>query len=107
MDQENDRVEEVLDLIAEIFPENAEKISTIAFVNWHNILNHSMLEELDGKEVLFVTNLIFALSSNHFVSSNKNIQGISNALKEVSFDEAVEFLSDESDDEPPNKKNKQ
>lgn len=107
MDKENDRVEKVLDLIAELFPENAEKISTVAFVNWHNILNHAMLEDLEGRELLFATNLIFALSSNHFIQSSENLHGISNALQEVSFDEAIEFLSDESDDEPPKNKNKQ
>lgn len=92
-DEQDPRVDQALDLIATIFPDNAETISTIAFVNWHNILNHASLEELDSKEILFVANLILALAASNFDNSSHNILGISDALKEVSFDDSLDFLS--------------
>lgn len=94
MDTEDDKVGNVLDLIAKFFPENAEKISTIGFVNWHNIVNHSSLEELDAKEVLFVANLILALASVNYESTTDNTLTVSNNLKQVSFDEALDFLNE-------------
>lgn len=94
MDEE-DKVEKALELISNIFPEEAEKISTIAFVNWHNIVNHSSMEDLDAKQVLFVANLILALASSNFDDSSQNTLTISDHLKQVSFDETLEFLGEE------------
>lgn len=94
MDTE-DKVEEALDLIAKLFPDDAEKISSIGFINWHNIVNHSSMEDLDAKQVLFVANLILALASINFDNSSVNTLTISDHLKQVSFDETLEFLSEE------------
>ena len=96
--EEEDKVEEALDLIYKLFPEEAEKISTIGFVNWHNIVNHASLEELDAKQTLFVANLILALASINFDNSSSNTLTISDHLKQVSFDETLEFLSGDEDD---------
>ena len=37
MDTEKNNVETMLSIIENVFPDSAEKISTVAFVNWHNI----------------------------------------------------------------------
>jgi hypothetical protein len=99
MSENKNQIENVLELIEQIFPTTAEKISTIAFVNWHNILNHSALEGMDEKEILFCCNLILSLASVHFSDKNKDINEISEKLKEVSFEDTISFLQDDSDED--------
>jgi hypothetical protein len=99
MSENKNQIENVLELIEQVFPSTAEKISTIAFVNWHNILNHSALEGMDEKEILFCCNLILPLASVHFSDKNKDLNEISEKLKEVSFEDTISFLQDDSDED--------
>ena len=99
MSENKNAVENVLELIEKVFPNTAEKISTIAFVNWHNILNHSALEGMDEKETLFSCNLILSLASLHFSEKCKEISDISDSLKEVSFEDTITFLQEYSDED--------
>jgi len=93
--EDDDKIQSALDLIEKFFSGDAEKISTVAFVNWHNIVNHAALEELNAKQVLFVCNLILALASVNFEANSNDTLTISNALKQVSFDETLDFLAGE------------
>lgn len=93
----DEKVEEVLELIGTLFPEASEKISTIGFVNWHNIVHHASLEGLDAKQVLFVANLVLALAAVNFDNTSSNTLTISDHLKQVSFDETLDFLTDDDE----------
>ena len=97
MSENKNAVENVLELIEKVFPNSSEKISTIAFVNWHNILNHSALEAMDEKETLFSCNLILSLASLHYSEKCREISEISDSLKEVSFEDTITFLQEDSD----------
>ena len=97
MSENKNAVENVLELIEKVFPNSSEKISTIAFVNWHNILNHSALEAMDEKETLFSCNLILSLASLHYAEKCREISEISDSLKEVSFEDTITFLQEDSD----------
>ena len=97
MSENKNVVENVLELIEKVFPNSSEKISTIAFVNWHNILNHSALEAMDEKETLFSCNLILSLASLHYSEKCREISEISDSLKEVSFEDTITFLQEDSD----------
>ena len=97
MSENKNSVENVLELIEKVFPNSSEKISTIAFVNWHNILNHSALEAMDEKETLFSCNLILSLASLHYSEKCREISEISDSLKEVSFEDTITFLQEDSD----------
>lgn len=95
MDTEKNNVETMLSLIENVFPDSAEKISTVAFVNWHNILNHSSLESMDEKEILFCCNLILSLASNHYSDKTQELLKISEKMREVSFEDTISFLQGE------------
>ena len=97
MSENKNAVENVLELIEKVFPNSSEKISTIAFVNWHNILNQSALEAMDEKETLFSCNLILSLASLHYSEKCREISEISDSLKEVSFEDTITFLQEDSD----------
>ena len=97
MSENKNVVENVLELIEKVYPNSSEKISTIAFVNWHNILNHSALEAMDEKETLFSCNLILSLASLHYSEKCREISEISDSLKEVSFEDTITFLQEDSD----------
>ena len=97
MSENKNVVENVLELIEKVFPNSSEKISTIAFVNWHNILNHSALEAMDEKDTLFSCNLILSLASLHYSEKCREISEISDSLKEVSFEDTITFLQEDSD----------
>lgn len=91
-------VDMVLEEIEKNFPKNADAISTIAFVHWHNILNHAAIEGMDEKQTLFVGTLILTLASSHFKLKNTSLEETIQKIKEVSLSESVDFLSGESDE---------
>lgn len=93
MDKQNNGVEEILDIIAELFPTTAEKISTVGFVNWQNIVNHATLESLSPKEVLFIADLILALAIS-YADQEKFKPDIQGGIPESSFDDALDFLQE-------------
>jgi hypothetical protein len=89
--------EEVLGQLEQIFPKDAEKISTIAFVNWHNLMNHAALEGMDDRQLLFCASLMLALASDNFSFKNKEVESIIDSLKEVSFEQSLDFLKGENE----------
>lgn len=107
MDTEKNNVETMLSIIENVFPDSAEKISTVAFVNWHNILNHCALETMDEKQTLFCCNLILSLASAHYSDKSQDLLNISKKMQEVSFEDTISFLQgddgemelDEEDDD--------
>jgi hypothetical protein len=97
MSENKNQIENLLEILEKVFPATSEKISTIAFVNWHNILNHSSLEGLNEKEILFCCNTILALASVHFHEKIAEVSEISQKLKEVSFEDTINFLKGDLD----------
>ena len=95
METEKNNVETMLSIIENVFPDSAEKISTVAFVNWHNILNHCALEAMDEKQVLFCCNLVLSLASSHYSDKSQDLLSISKKMQEVSFEDTISFLQGE------------
>lgn len=96
---DSSNIENILSLIENNFPENAEKISILSFVNWHNILNHAALEKLEEKEILFGCSLILELASQNFKIKNENIEDSISSLKKVSLEESLDFLESKDEEE--------
>jgi hypothetical protein len=95
MESENlpTEIDATISLIEKLYPKEADAISTIAFVHWHNIVNHCGLENIDEKQTVLIATMILALASSQFKSKNENFIDAINDIKEVSFNESIDFLS--------------
>lgn len=97
MNDENLKMDDILAAIENEYPNEGEKISIVAFSNWHNILNHSALERLNEKQILLACSVILQLASDNFNLKNEDLNKLANSLKKVSFEESLNFLRTEDD----------
>jgi hypothetical protein len=99
MSNQNSKIDNILAAIEKEFPNEAERLAVVAFVNWHNILNHAALEKFEEKQVLYACLLILELASDNFKLSNANTINQVSLMKKISLDESIEFLNEEDSDE--------
>ena len=57
------------------------------------------MKAMDEKETLFSCNLILSLASLHYSEKCREISEISDSLKEVSFEDTITFLQEDSDED--------
>lgn len=94
METENKDIENFLSVIEKLHPNQSSQIATLAFVNWHNILNHASLESLDDRHVLYAVCLILQLAKSNFNVKNETITTITNQIQKSSFEDSIDFLSE-------------
>lgn len=98
MNDDNPKMDDILAVIENEYPNEGEKISIVAFANWHNILNHSALENLNEKQVLLVCSVILQLASDNFNAKNNELNNLTNKIKKISFEESLNFLREKDED---------
>lgn len=96
-------IEQLNDIIEQLFPDEAEEISILALVNWHNLLNHAALQGLDEKHIIFISSLMLQFAAANLHEKANNLSNIADIVNEVSFEESLAFLMgqelDDDDDE--------